>query len=474
MALPHARSINQLFILGTLLACSPLIIGMAWSVYHVQQLYARSETLVARSLELGRESEKLSGQIDELERNARQYLVVGTENVFALYRQRHSRAEETIDWLGRLVVDDDTREVIDEIRRANSSLLARLNGEASSVDADAIGEDFLALRNHTERLKALAAENIRVQLESLRGTSNDARRISYLVGAAAFAAMAVLLILSAVWITRPIRNLDTSIRRLGAGNLNESIDIAGPEDVSRLSDRLDWLRRRIIEVDQGKDQFMREMSHQLKTPLASIREGTELLLDGAVSASPNTQREVLEILHQNSLELQRMLENLLGFSAWRTNPSQVNRETVKLGALIGSIVERYGIVALSRYIALRVDCPDDLEVMADRAKMRVIVDNLLSNAIKFTPAGGDIRIVAERADGGFTLDVIDDGPGVPESEKDVIFDLFYQGRHTSEQLRGTGVGLALVKAYVESQGGSIKIVPENEPKGHFRVFIPQP
>src|SRR5690606_22644947 len=225
---------------------------------------------------------------------------------------------------------------------------------------------------------------------------------------------------------------------------------------------------------QGKDQFMREMSHQLKTPLASIREGTELLLDGAVSASPNTQREVLEILHQNSLELQRMLENLLGFSAWRTNPSQVNRETVKLRALIGSIVERYGIVALSRYIALRVECPDDLEVVADRAKMRVIVDNLLSNAIKFTPAGGDIRIVARRTDGGFTLDVIDDGPGVPVSEKDVIFDLFYQGRHTSEQLRGTGVGLALVKAYVESQGGSINIVPEYEPKGHFRVFIPQP
>ncbi|MCZ7601134.1 MAG: hypothetical protein M5U09_30075 [Gammaproteobacteria bacterium] len=180
MALPHARSINQLFILGTLLACSPLIIGMAWSVYHVQQLYARSETLVARSLELGRESEKLSGQIDELERNARQFLVVGTENVFALYQQRHTRTEETIDWLGRLVVDDDTREVIDEIRRANSSLLVRLNGDASSVDAEAIGADFLALRNHTERLKALAAENIRVQLESLRGTSNDARRISYL------------------------------------------------------------------------------------------------------------------------------------------------------------------------------------------------------------------------------------------------------------------------------------------------------
>jgi two-component system sensor histidine kinase GlrK len=114
---------------------------------------------------------------------------------------------------------------------------------------------------------------------------------------------------------RPIRAIDRAISELGRGTFSRPISISGPADLERLAAQLEWLRGRLLDLAQEKNRFLRHMSHELKTPLANIREGTELLMDGAVGELQSAQREVTAILRDNGMKLQRLIENLLSFSA---------------------------------------------------------------------------------------------------------------------------------------------------------------
>ncbi len=121
---------------------------------------------------------------------------------------------------------------------------------------------------------------------------------------------------------RPLRTLDRAISELGSGTLSSPIVVSGPQDLERVGRQLEWLRGRLLDLAQERSRFLRHMSHELKTPLANIREGTELLMDGAVGELDGNQREVTGILRENGIKLQRLIENLLSFSAWQTSTAR--------------------------------------------------------------------------------------------------------------------------------------------------------
>jgi two-component system sensor histidine kinase GlrK len=115
----------------------------------------------------------------------------------------------------------------------------------------------------------------------------------------------------------------------------------------------------------------------------------------------------------------------------------------------------------------------DIELHADRAKLKLILDNLLSNALKYSPRGGTIFIHARADKEMLTLDVADTGPGISPEERGAIFDAFYSGRApTAGHLKGTGIGLSVVSEFVQAHGGSIEIVDGKFPGAHFRLRLP--
>ena len=128
------------------------------------------------------------------------------------------------------------------------------------------------------------------------------------------------------------------------------------------------------------------MSHELKTPLANIREGTELLMDGAVGELDSNQREVTGILRENGIKLQRLIENLLSFSAWQTNSIGLETSEFRLRPLVKQVLENQQLTLLSQRVRLDVKI-EDVTLVADRGKLRLILENLLSNAIKYSPEG---------------------------------------------------------------------------------------
>ncbi|MBN1239668.1 MAG: HAMP domain-containing histidine kinase, partial [Gammaproteobacteria bacterium] len=218
--------------------------------------------------------------------------------------------------------------------------------------------------------------------------------------------------------------------------------------------------------------FLRHMSHELKTPLANIREGTELLLDGSVGMLDPQQQEVTGILRDNGIKLQKLIENLLNFSAWQTKTASLDISELDLKPLVFSVLSQHRLAISNQKIRLQLNVAP-IRISADEGKLRLVLENLVSNAIKFLPTGGTLALSAQMQGAELVIDVADTGPGVLPEDRDRIFEAFYQGRRLQGgPVAGTGIGLSVVAECVQAHGGSVELVSGEWPGAHFQVRLP--
>jgi two-component system sensor histidine kinase GlrK len=283
------------------------------------------------------------------------------------------------------------------------------------------------------------------------------------------------------YIARPISEIDGAIRQLGGADFSRPITVRGPEDLRYLGRRLDWLRRRLEEFETQKNRFLRHVSHELKTPLTALREGAELLYDQVAGPLAPTQRQVVSIMRDNSVKLQRLIEELLDYQRALHAAASLEVKPVLLDELVAGAAREHELAAQAKGVSLRIDAqPAMLE--ADPEKLRSILDNLISNAVKFTPPGGTIAVRARVGMGNEAgmamIEVMDSGPGVPAEERESIFNLFFRGRTRADSvgmrgaIKGSGLGLAIARELVEAHGGQIAVVADGA-GGHFRVTLPR-
>ena len=185
--------------------------------------------------------------------------------------------------------------------------------------------------------------------------------------------------------------MDQAIRRLGAGDFLWPIRVTGPKDLQYLGERLDWLRGRLLALEQGKQQFIRHVSHELKTPLATIHEGSGLLADEVVGTLNREQADIVRILVNNTRKLEGLIESLIHYSQANAHPSTLRREYFDAAAVISAVIEDSQIRLRAKSISLR-PAMRPVRMYGNPEQFRTIVDNLLSNSIKYSPEGGEIRI----------------------------------------------------------------------------------
>jgi two-component system sensor histidine kinase GlrK len=475
MSLPRPRSLNGLILVGFGLVALPLLIAVVWALISLDRLAAHSEQLIVSGVAAAENNRALAQQVASFERLARQYLVLRTEDSRSLVHQDLESIGETVDLILPLAQLADATDLARSIPERAARVVDTLSQEAVSENdgQDAIAE-FATLRQDVTRLSAILSTHIELELQGLQESIRRAQRVSAWQTAALVPGTVVIVLFFTLLVARPIRQIDGAINQLGQSGFSKPIEVKGPTDLERLGRQLEWLRVRLLELAQEKNRFLRHMSHELKTPLANIREGTELLLDGTVGELDAPQREVTEILRQNGLKLQRLIENLLSFSAWQTKNEVLSLSQFSLRSLIVSVAKAQRLALKSAQIQLRLQV-EDCVITADRDKMRTVLDNLLSNAVKFTPRGGSITIRANSQPGSCVLEFADTGPGIPQDEGPRIFDAFFQGKQKQGgHIAGTGIGLSVVLECVQAHDGVIELVDSDEfPGAHFRIRIPQ-
>ena len=274
-----------------------------------------------------------------------------------------------------------------------------------------------------------------------------------------------------IWFTRPLRQLENAIIGLGENRLDQAIAIAGPADLALVGERLNWLRLRLVELDADKARFLRHISHELKTPLASMREGVSLLEDGVAGALSHDQREIAQILRHNTALLQNQIEDLLRFNTAAFEARQLHRQTIDLLQLLEEQVDAQRLQWRARELSVSV-VGESVKIALDPEKIGTAVANLLSNAIRYSPLKGNIRLELVRLPGLVRIEFHDQGIGVAQADRERIFEPFYRGeRQPQDVVRGSGIGLSIVHEYVAAHGGRIELL-QDQPGAHFRIELP--
>jgi two-component system sensor histidine kinase BarA len=243
-------------------------------------------------------------------------------------------------------------------------------------------------------------------------------------------------------------------------------------------DELARLNMQLHEMNRMKGEYLATMSHELRTPLNSILGFSEVL--GNIDSLTDKQRRYVQNIQKGGRSLLEMINDILDLEKMEAGKMEVRPSEFKIGNVIQAQCELVRTLAEDKKIDLTVDIEGELPLLyQDQAKVQQILMNLLSNAIKFTPDGGRIRVGA-RADsrGRIEFWVADNGVGIPESEKDVIFEKFRQGNaalgrdNLTREFSGTGLGLSIVKELSKLLGGEVSVESELGKGSTFRVVIP--
>jgi two-component system sensor histidine kinase GlrK len=468
------RSLTGLILLGVVMVALPALLGTISAAIEMRNLSTASERLVVNGVTATQYTQALVRQVSSLERTVRLYQIIPRPALVDTFQQNRDLLMRTLEGFASLPASaDGRREVIARIRNSvdtiNRAVQTRLPEEITLSL-----REFNQLVRDTGELSSLASNQTDRELKQLQAETNIVRRRLFSQSAALIPVTIGLIVMFAVFLARPIRQIDEVIGNIGHGRLDAPVKVQGPSDLKALGVQLEWLRKRLIEIREERNRFLRHMSHELKTPLANIREGSELLIEGAVGALTTEQREVAGILRDNSLRLQRLIENLLSYSEWQAQKSELELSEINLLPLVRSAIETYQLPINAH--GLRLDLQvQDFALKADRAKLKLILDNLLSNAVKFTPEGGTITLrAAPKGDGThWIFEVADTGPGIPAEERPRIFEAFYQGATPQGGLvRGTGIGLSVVNEFVSAHGGTVELLEGEFPGAHFRVTLP--
>jgi two-component system sensor histidine kinase GlrK len=470
--LKAARGSFQQLLLFAFLLITALLVGVALrSVFQYDALMTQSRDAAARALTLSGAAQSLAERSAAMERAGRQSLVL---NDAVLRRRFDDAARDAHGVIDRLVANGLTVEAADEWREQIAAIEAQMIGpqETALARESTMALQFRDLDGYNTQIAQQAQMQIETQNTALDDRIESARtRLMREVLAASGLAVALALAFG-IWLARPFKRLERAIVVMGENRLDEPIDIRGPSDVRRVSEQLEWLRLRLTELDADKARFLRHVSHELKTPLAALREGVSLLEDGVTGALNPAQREVAQILQQNTVALQGQIEALLRFNAAAFEARQLHRERVALLPLIEEQVYAQRLQWQAQGLEVRTE-GEDLQVTADRTKLGTAIANLLSNAIRFSTRGGLITLRVSGEPGVARIEIADAGPGIAQGDRQRIFEPFFRGERQPEHaVKGTGIGLSIVQEYIAAHGGSVELLADG-PGARFRIELPR-
>jgi len=473
MSIHYPGSFLKLLLIGFAFAIFPLLWAFTNANIAFDKLAEQSEITIYNAVKTTRAARTLQEQVYLMERSIRQYYVLQDDVLFRNYKQADIKFNSAILELQQLTTYRPQLEKINSLRQQTQQLNQLI---LNSIGTQTTQLDFLdTFRQLTQKIEVIIEENN----QAIDKTSSQLTLAAKKTQRNLFIQSLILIPLAllvagciAFMLARPIRRMDKAIKELGEGHYDQEISIDGPGDLRVLGQRLDWLRAELKELNEQKQQFLRHISHELKTPLTAIREATELLNDGIGGTLSVQQAEITHILKDNTIRLQRMIENLLNYTKLESIQLKLNLQQMNLPDLINKVIGAHELSIRNKQLTIETIFSLK-QITADYEKLIIIMDNLISNAVRYSPDLGHIKVCSSEDKNRFIIEVIDNGPGLDKADQEKLFDPFYRGTNLHKSLiSGSGLGLAITKDLVEAHGGSIELAPSTQ-GAHFIVTLPK-
>jgi two-component system sensor histidine kinase GlrK len=457
----YPRSFTILVIVAMGVLIVPLASGLINAVHVLQGVADTQREFTRTSLAITRDVRQAAESVSQLQRAAGQYHLLQDDEFGPALQDRHEELQALLKQLDARLADAPSRATLAGLQDRSRALYRELKPDPGayldSARFNALNPQFDGLHAAARTLLIQADAAVQQELQALEQTVQDTRQ-RLIVLAVALIPLTLLLAGVFSWmINRPIRQIKAAIQQLGQANLAPLPPVSGPHDIVELGREIDWLRQRLQALEEQKLRFLRHVSHELKTPLASLREGVALLNDELAGSLTPRQRSIVAIMDSGSRELQKRIEDLIRYGGMVHGDGRLQASPQQLDAALEAVLARQRLTLASRGIRLERQLVAE-QIRADRNQLETVLDNLLSNAVKFSPENGRILVKSEPAENGVTLWVCDEGAGIPQAERSRVFEPFFQGaRQPAATIEGSGLGLSIVRESLLAAGGSIEV-----------------
>jgi len=463
------RSLRQLVLMAFLLVLLPLLV-LAYQAYQsLDNLSTQAAEVNRTTLVDARRSEAMTGIALEMERSYRQYCVLDDPTLAQLYQKQRKHYAQMLDSHAGILPDVRYYETLRTLLTQLATLKCSNSNSGPDKEATALLEAF-SLSN--AQMVQITRGVVFSRGQELQQAIAERGRFFGWQALVLFLLSVLLVFLFTRMIIGPVKAVERMINRLGEGqSLDDTLVFKGPSELRSLAQRILWLSGRLAWLESQRHEFLRHISHELKTPLASMREGTELLADEVAGPLTDDQQEVVEILDKSSRHLQRLIEQLLDYNR------QLADGPAEYGTL--SIVESINLVMAAHRLPARAKgMRTDLHIEAEHCWgeptlfMRV-VDNLYSNAVHYGAESGTIRIQSRQVGQRIQIDIANTGTPIPVSEQKMIFEPFYQGSlQRKGAVKGSGLGLSIAQDCIRRMQGELLLVVVEDADVCFRIELP--
>lgn len=477
---------------GYLLLVALLAGATAWQVALAFRLHDANRRLARTGSELVGESLALGRQLDLMREFTLKHAVLDEPAYLERLAESRERFAAGLSRLRALSLEPTERQALGAIESRWRLYLAEpetAGGGDRSAGAFAASRQIESVASRVDDLFEVARAGMASELAASTAAANRARSISWLA-----AVVAVVVAAAAGWVvirsvTVPIGRLAGATRRLADGRFPRPVAVTGSQELVGLARDFNRMAERLKELDELKKQFVSQVSHELKAPLASMQETNRTLLEGLAGPLDERQRRLLELNQASAARLAGMIEEMLDLSRLEAGAVDYEMAPADLAALVRQAIDELRGLAGRRDQQLEAHLPaEPVTVICDPRYLEQVVRNLLANAIKYSPPSGEVTVRLQPASetrppagwqpDGFDpagacclLEIRDSGPGIPDEEKPRIFERFHRGRRHDVSEGGWGLGLAIARQVVEAHGGALWV--EDDPRGGslFRLLL---
>lgn len=455
------------FVMSMLLSLLPLSLVVIVFLNALNKQLAVTQQIVSNNYQVTKSFNILKQELNSLERATRQNWVLKSESLDTLIVDKWQASLQSIEDLTRIAPSKSHtvqwQRLTNTLQLAHTQLVEQKQQQVALFlpISDLLAELTLWLRDKSET----QITNNQKEIAQLQTSF-----INWLV---ALIPLTLLVGGGFLWrISGRLKSLTKIIGKLGQGDWQQKIAVQGSAELVELGNKLQWVQAQLHILEQQKDTFLRHVTHELKTPLASMVEGTDLLSDEIVGPITKEQRAVLELISQSMVRLRTMIDSLLSYNAIRTSKDSVSE--VEFNHLINKINSHFEhrLTAREQTLIWHNNLPNKALALPGEL-IEMILVQLISNGLKFSQHGQAVSIALTFEHSKLKMAISDEGCGIKEHEKAHVFSAFYQGKHSKNvTLQGSGLGLTIVKESVEQLNGQL-LIEQNEPQGcRFLITLP--
>jgi two-component system sensor histidine kinase GlrK len=459
-----------------------IILMMVGNAFMLNELYEISSTtkgIVGSDVQAIDLAKKLHNLLNDQEVYAHKYLISHDRTYITLLRESGRQFDEQMTLLLRISPDSS---IFHHMERQHEQIIAMTDEGIQKRTPAAQAQNDRLIQMISERVDTIReALDERIQLSqnaiasSLKKAdtiTTSSTNMALLLTVGSLLAAILLAVIISRTITQPIGVLIRGTDRIARGSF-EQITVNSRDEIGSLASAINEMSRKLGQINEAKAELTHQILHELQTPLTAILGALHILQAERMGTINDDQRKMLGVVKENADKLRDFSHELLDIAKMEAGMIAYDFTTTDIRPYIEAVLSTAKTGAARKNIKITTQIDQLPEINVDVQKLSVVLNNLMSNAIKYTQANGTVEVHAGPADGFVQVSVRDSGIGIPEQDLPRLFTKFYQASNASlSGSKGTGIGLALVKAFVEGHAGKVSVTSVLGKGSTFVVQLP--